>query len=66
MIKPNEAEISELLGKPIITVSEGAAAAMELVNQGVDNVLLSMGDERPNLGKPEAGAPINPSNPKAC
>ncbi|CAM3607694.1 1-phosphofructokinase [Vibrio aquimaris] len=45
MIKPNETEISELLGKPIVTVSEGAAAAMELVNQGIDNVLLSMGEK---------------------
>ncbi|GLT17750.1 phosphofructokinase [Vibrio zhanjiangensis] len=45
MIKPNESEVSELLGKPVVSISQGVAAAMELVNQGIENVLLSMGEK---------------------
>lgn len=45
LIKPNEREVSELLGRRVGTIEEGICAARELVDSGIDNVLLSMGEK---------------------
>lgn len=42
-IKPNRHEAGRLLGRPVETVDEAAAAARELSAQGIEHVLLSMG-----------------------
>lgn len=43
LIKPNEKEASELLGRDVKSIEEGVKAAQELVERGIDNVLISMG-----------------------
>ncbi|USD67219.1 1-phosphofructokinase [Vibrio sp. SCSIO 43136] len=45
MIKPNEHEASELLGRKIYNVAQGIEAAQCLYKQGIANVLLSMGEK---------------------
>ena len=45
LIKPNAAELSELLGRPLRTVGAVGAAARELVAAGVQTVLVSLGGD---------------------
>ncbi|UPQ86883.1 1-phosphofructokinase [Vibrio sinaloensis] len=45
LIKPNENEASELLGRPVESIEDGVTAAKELVELGIDNVLISMGEK---------------------
>lgn len=45
LIKPNETEASELLERAIESIEDGVMAAQELVNLGIDNVLISMGEK---------------------
>ncbi|MGI3061648.1 1-phosphofructokinase [Vibrio alginolyticus] len=45
LIKPNEAEASELLGRAVDSIEDGVSAAQELVELGIDNVLISMGEK---------------------
>lgn len=44
LIKPNETEASELLGRAVGSIEDGVTAAQELVELGIDNVLISMGE----------------------
>ena len=43
--KPNNHELSALVGRELATVDEIAAAARELVEKGVERVVISMGGE---------------------
>ena len=45
LIKPNNHELSALVGRELATVDEIAAAAHELVEKGVERVVVSMGGE---------------------
>ncbi len=45
MIKPNESEVSELLGREVVTIEDGMAAARELSATGIEHVLVSMGEK---------------------
>ena len=45
LIKPNDAELSRLMGRSFNGVSEMAAAARELVNGGIETVAVSLGGE---------------------
>lgn len=45
MIKPNEQELSELLGREISTMEEGVKAAQELSAKGIEHVLVSFGEK---------------------
>lgn len=45
LIKPNETEASELLGRDVVSIEDGVTAAQELVELGIDNVLISMGEK---------------------
>ncbi|AEX22275.1 1-phosphofructokinase [Vibrio parahaemolyticus] len=45
LIKPNEVEASELLGRAVDSIEDGVTAAQELVEFGIDNVLISMGEK---------------------
>lgn len=45
LIKPNAEELSELVGRPLRTVGEVAAAARDLVAAGVQTVLVSLGGD---------------------
>ena len=45
LIKPNETEASELLGRDVESIEDGVMAAQELVELGIDNVLISMGEK---------------------
>lgn len=45
LIKPNEEEIAEYLGKRISTLAEAAAAAQDLHRTGIENVMISLGGE---------------------
>ena len=44
-VKPNDHELSALVGRELSTVDEIAAAAHELVEKGVERVVVSMGGE---------------------
>ena len=43
MIKPNQEELSMLLGRPVTTLDDVKAAAMELYNKGIGHVVVSLG-----------------------
>jgi 1-phosphofructokinase len=45
LIKPNAQELSELVGRPLLTVGGVAAAARDLVAAGVRTVLVSLGGD---------------------
>lgn len=45
LIKPNEEEIGEYLGRKISSFSEVSAAAHELCEKGIENVMISLGDK---------------------
>ena len=44
-IKPNETELEILVGRPLKTREEREAAAVEMLDKGVDNVLVSLGGD---------------------
>lgn len=44
-IKPNETELEILVGRPLMTREEREAAAGEMLDKGVDNVLVSLGGD---------------------
>lgn len=43
LIKPNDDELSEFVGRPLTDVSECKHAASELTEKGIDNIVVSMG-----------------------
>lgn len=45
LIKPNEEEISEYLGRKISSFSQVSAAACELCENGIENVMISLGEK---------------------
>lgn len=45
LIKPNQEEISEYLGRPIETFEQVAQAAEELYGKGIANVMISLGEK---------------------
>lgn len=45
MIKPNQEELGELLGRPVITLDETKAAAVELHKKGIGQVVVSLGEK---------------------
>jgi len=59
IIKPNEYEAGTLLGKPIHTLEEAAAAALVLQKRGIATVIITMGDKGAAAATP-AGAFIMP------
>ena len=44
-VKPNRAEVTQALGTPVSTVSEGAFALRKLLNLGAERAALSLGSE---------------------
>ncbi len=44
LIKPNEQEISQYLGKPITSLEEVLPEAKKIHSQGIENVMVSMGE----------------------
>lgn len=54
LIKPNEQEISSLLGRDILDIQEAKKAAVEIHKLGIENVLISLGE----LGMVYAGADV--------
>ncbi len=45
LIKPNREELSRLAGRPLETVRELTLAGRELLERGVENVVISLGDQ---------------------
>lgn len=45
LIKPNDKELEMWIGKSLPTLNDIKAAAVQLVNQGIDNVVVSLGDK---------------------
>ncbi|KJY82919.1 hypothetical protein TW81_12010 [Vibrio galatheae] len=45
LVKPNETEISDYLGRKVESMEEAVDAASELVEQGIDNVIVSLGEK---------------------
>jgi len=45
MIKPNQEELSALFGRPVASLAEAQAAAMELHKQGIGQVAVSLGKD---------------------
>jgi 1-phosphofructokinase len=43
LVKPNHHELSELVGRPLMTISDVIAAAQEVIAGGVSTILCSMG-----------------------
>lgn len=43
LIKPNQHELVELVGRPLLTISEVVSACQELINGGVGSILCSLG-----------------------
>ena len=43
LIKPNQHELAELVGKPLVTIHDVVDAAKEVMNQGVKSILCSLG-----------------------
>jgi len=67
LIKPNQEEISQYLGRPVETLEDAVAAAKEFAAGGVGNVMVSMGGQgavlvsggRVYLAKPPKIAPVS-------
>jgi len=62
MIKPNAAEASQLLGRAIASVEEAACAAEELHRQGIETVIITLG-ERGAVAATEEGLYVVPPVP---
>lgn len=45
LIKPNDKELEMLVGYPLTSINEIKQAAMDLVNQGINNVIVSLGSK---------------------
>ena len=45
LIKPNDEELSQFVGRELITPEQCQLAASELANKGIDNIVVSMGAE---------------------
>ena len=45
LVKPNTAELAELVGRPLATIGEVIAAARELIERGAHAVLVSLGPD---------------------
>jgi len=45
LVKPNRAELEELVGRPLATIGDVAAAARELIARGCHTVLVSLGPD---------------------
>lgn len=45
LVKPNRAELSELVGRPLTCISEVIVAAQEIRDRGIDVVLVSLGSD---------------------
>lgn len=45
LIKPNDKELEMLVGHPLSTIDDIKHAAMQLVKQGIDNVVVSLGSK---------------------
>lgn len=45
LIKPNNEELSQFVGRDLVTPSECQAAAAELAEKGIENIVVSMGAE---------------------
>ena len=45
LIKPNQEEISQYLGRPVETMEDAVAAAKEFAAGGIENVMVSMGGQ---------------------
>ena len=45
LIKPNTAELEELVGRPLATIGDAIAAARELIERGAHAVLVSLGPD---------------------
>jgi len=45
IVKPNQAEMGELLGRPIDGIDAAARAALELCDRGIDRVVVTLGAE---------------------
>ncbi|MBF9002684.1 1-phosphofructokinase [Vibrio nitrifigilis] len=43
LIKPNDEELSQFVGRELVTAAQCRSAAAELANKGIDNVVVSMG-----------------------
>ncbi|MEZ9864205.1 1-phosphofructokinase [Vibrio breoganii] len=43
LIKPNDEELAEFVGRPLKTTNECQQAALELANKGIENIVVSMG-----------------------
>ncbi len=54
LIKPNDHELSELVGRKLTTTGELASAARELMGQGVGQVVVSRGSQGALFVSPEA------------
>jgi len=63
LIKPNREELEELVGRPLATIGDVAAAARELVTHGCSIVLVSLGEDGALVadanGATHAEAPID-------
>lgn len=60
LIKPNQEEISEYLGREIETFEEVLRAAVELYEQGIENVMISLGEKGALLMCREGGMIATP------
>lgn len=45
LIKPNDKELEMFVGRKLSTLAEIKAAAMELINEGIENVVISLGSK---------------------
>lgn len=45
MVKPNETELARLLGRPMETDEQILAGGMELLDRGIENAVISLGDK---------------------
>lgn len=45
LIKPNDKELEMFVGRKLSTLTEIKAAAMELINEGIENVVISLGSK---------------------
>lgn len=60
LIKPNQFELGELVGRELITMSDVISAANELIAQGIGQVLCSLGVDGAILISPEGNVHCEP------
>lgn len=53
MIKPNQTEASQLLGRPVSNYKEAAEACVEFNKQGINTAIISLGDQGAVMACPE-------------